>query len=210
MNNELVFYILDTETTGLNIVNHEIVEISIIRCKDKVQLSKIIRAKWPYNASLDALKITHKTLADLNNGISHPEAIEATEQFFADDGGTPNHRVIIAHNSPFDRKFLFKMWERENKIFPANLWLDSIQLMREYAKNCGIIKPKVNLTASLEMLKIASKDRMHSAMGDARNTYRLWTKLIQEHNIDYLPFIKKIPQVEEEENLNELLDNEDC
>lgn len=207
--NELIFYILDTETTGLSVQNHEIIEISAIRCNDKVQFSRTIRAKFPKNASLDALRITGKSFNDLYKGVSHSDTINDLEKFFETDNGTAEHRVIIAHNSPFDRKFIHAMYDKEDKIFPANLWIDSIQLVREFAKKQGIIKPRVNLEASLGMLKIATVDKLHSASGDTRATYRLWIKLIKEHNIDYLPFIKRFPHKEIEEDLTDLANEED-
>lgn len=203
------FYILDTESTGLSLELHEIVEISIIRCSNKMQINRTIKAERPRNASMDALKITGKTINDLYHGISRNEAIQDVENFFALDGKTPEHRAIVAHNAfNFDMKFIHRMWEKENKYFPANLWLDTIPMVREYAKKTGIIKPKVNLAASLDMLKIATNQRMHSAKGDSRATFYLWQKLLDE-GIDYLPLLKRAPHAPEEENdlMSEMYDD---
>lgn len=67
--NGINFYILDTETTGLSTKLHDVIEISIIRCSDKNQMTKNIKADNPKNASLEALKVNGKSISDLYNRI---------------------------------------------------------------------------------------------------------------------------------------------
>jgi DNA polymerase III epsilon subunit-like protein len=187
---EIIYYVLDLETTGLSAKDHEINEISIIRVKDKVQLTKHVRCEYPERASFDALRITNKTIADLDNGISKEEAISIVEKFFQQDGLSPEFRCIIGHNIiAFDKKMLFALWEKCGKEFPAHLWMDTMHMTKQHAKNAGIVKPKVNLQASCDMLQIKKVAGMHNAKSDTRNCYLLWEKL-KESNIDYLPFIK--------------------
>ena len=57
------YYVIDTETTGLKSNYHEMTEIGIIRCSDRVQLWRQIKCFYPERASLDALEITKKKLA---------------------------------------------------------------------------------------------------------------------------------------------------
>lgn len=189
------YWILDTETTGLDATRQEVVEIGVIRVETKVQLWKNIKAEYPERSSWDALKICNKTLADLEKGDTKEQVIEVCEKFFSEDGLTPAHRCIIAHNASFDRKFLHALWGKVNKEFPAMLWVDSIQLVRAYAKKMGIVKPKVNLAASCDLLQVKKFANAHSAKSDTRNTYLLWKALTETHNIDPLPFIKTIPHI---------------
>lgn len=204
---EIVYYVLDLESTGLSAKDHEVNEISIIRVKDKVQLTKQVRCEYPERASFDALKITGKTLQDLENGISKEDAVAIVEKFFNQDGLTPNFRCIVGHNViSFDKKMLFALWEKCGKEFPAHLWLDTMHLTRQFAKNAGIVKPKVNLQASCDMMQIKKVAGMHNAKSDTRNTYLLWEKL-KESDIDYLPFIKTFvhkTNSSEEETLEDL------
>ena len=51
----IVYYVIDTETTGLRQNYHEMTEIGIIRAVDRVQLWKPIKCENPQNASFDAL-----------------------------------------------------------------------------------------------------------------------------------------------------------
>lgn len=186
----LLFYVIDTETTGLKANYHEMTEIGIIRCTDRVQLWRQIKCEWPERANFDALAITKKTLADLERGADRSTIVDECERFFNEDGATPAHRCIIAHNAPFDRKFLHALWEQVGREFPANLWLDTMSLTRDYAKKIGLVKPKVNLHASLDILGIKKISEAHNAKVDSRNTYLLHRNLIDVQKIDYLPFVK--------------------
>ena len=128
------YYVIDTETTGTG-NQHEIVEISIIRCSDKVQMTRFIKADFPERASLDALAITGKTIEDLRNGIPKEEAVAQIEEFFNLDNSSPECRCIVAHNASFDQRFLHNLWDRCGKKFPANMFLDTMQLTRIAAKS---------------------------------------------------------------------------
>lgn len=189
------YYTIDTETTGLSIEAHEIVEISVIRCSDKVQISRTIKAEKPYLASLDALAITNKTIEDLKKGISKEQAVADIHNFFTLDNLTPAHRCLIGHNVSFDRRFLHCLWSKLKLNFPCDLWMDTMAMTRTHAKNNGIIKPRVDLDSSISLLSIASKGISHTAKGDARNTFLLWDKLMKT-NINHLDFIKRIPHTE--------------
>lgn len=186
----LQFYVIDTETTGLKAGYHECTEIGIIRCVDRVQLWRQIKCVYPERANFDALAITKKTMADLERGYDREAVVEECEKFFAEDGLTPAHRCIVAHNAPFDRKFLHAMWEVCGKEFPAHLWLDTMSLTREYAKQNGIIKPKVNLHASCDLVGIKKISEAHNAKVDSRNTFLLHRSLVEDKKVDYLPFVK--------------------
>jgi len=187
------YYVLDCETTGLSVSQHEMVEISIIRCEDKVQMTRHIVAEFPERASLDALAITNKSLADLRVGSSKEEVVAECEEFFNQDGLTPGHRCIIAHNYSFDQRFLHALWDKCGKKFPANMFLDTIALTKLAAKQQGIVKPKTNLQAACDLFGIKKTATHHTAKMDTRNTYFLWKKLVEEIKVDYLPLIKSVP-----------------
>ncbi len=202
------FYIIDTETTGLKSNYHEITEVGIIRYTDRVQLWRKVKCLYPERASIDALAITKKTMADLESGHEPSKVIEECEKFFSEDGLTPAHRCIVAHNAPFDRKFLHALWSQHGKSFPANLWLDTMSLTKEYAKKIGLIKPKVNLQASCDIVGIKKLSDAHNAKVDSRNAYLLHKSLIEDKKVDYLPFIKTAAhEIESEEIDLSLLDD---
>jgi DNA polymerase III epsilon subunit-like protein len=195
----LHYYVIDTETTGLKSGYHEMTEIGIIRCTDRVQLWRQIKCDYPERANFDALAITKKTMADLERGYDKMAVVEECEKFFAEDTLTPAHRCIVAHNAPFDRKFLHALWESCGKEFPAHLWLDTMSLTREFTKTSGLEaqykakglgKPKVNLHASCDIVGIKKISEAHNAKVDSRNTYLLHRDLVEVKQVNYLPFIK--------------------
>ena len=187
----IVFYVIDLETTGLKVGYHEPTEIGIIRAVDRVQLWRNIKCERPENASYDALAITKKTLVDLQNGFDLDKVVEECDRFFSEDGLTPAHRCIVGHNIfTFDKKFLHNMWEKFRKEFPAHLWLDTIPMTRHYAKQIGLVKPKVNLHAACDITGVKKLSSAHNAKTDTRNTYLLWKNLVEDKKVDYLPFVK--------------------
>lgn len=184
------FYIVDTETTGLDSAYHELNEISIIRCKDRIQLTEFVKCDYPERANFDSLAITNKTIHDLHKGNSKEIAIDRIDKFLNEDGLSPAHRCFVAHNYSFDKKFIHKFYEKVNKGCPVNLWLCTMALTKQYAKNIGLIKPKVNLHASCELVGIKKLAQAHTSKIDARNTFLLHKDLVENKKVDYLPFIK--------------------
>ncbi len=195
----LQFYIVDTETTGLNSEVHDIIQISVIRAEDKMQLSRNLKAVNPHMASPQALAITNKTHEDLLLGMDHTAAVELFDNFLKEDGLTPKHRVLIAHNAQFDRKFLQKLWANNKKELPCNMWLCTMGMMKEYIKKNGIPNEKVNLKNSMQLLKVGTSTRAHTASGDTINTFLVWEKLMQS-GVDYVNLIKSYPHSLNENN----------
>ena len=189
----LVNYIIDLETLGLSSKYHEVCEVSIIRCSDRVQLTEFIKVEYPERANYDALKVCNKTMADLEYGKPRNEVITQIDKFLNEDGLTPAHRCMVAHNSPFDLRFTHAMYESSGKVFPGNLWLCTMALTKAYAKKIGLVKPKVNLGASLDICEIKKFAGAHASKVDSRNTYLLWKDLVENKQVDYLSHIKSIP-----------------
>ena len=201
----LKFYIIDSETNGLSKAFHEIIQLSIIRTDDRKQLSRDIKCLYPERSSIDALKVTGKTLLDLEKGHSREEVVETCNKFFNEDGLTPAHRCIVGHNIfTFDKKFLFALWESVGQQFPADLWLDTLPMTRAYAKSTGIIKPKVNLQAACDLLGIKKISKAHNAIMDSRNNYLLWQNLVEDKKMDYLQFIKTAQHIISESEQEEI------
>lgn len=201
------FYILDLETNGLRCGYHEVVEFSIIRATDRVQLTRHIKCIYPERSSFDALQATGKTLKDLDIGVSKEEVITEVNGFFAKDGSNPASRCIVGHNvCAFDAKFLKEMWGSIGERFPADLYLDTQTLVKTYIKTRDLTNAKIQRTAagkvstklhaSLDLVGAKKiTQQAHTAQSDTRNTYVLWKHLIDEHKMDYLPFIKNNPHI---------------
>lgn len=198
----IVYYILDTETTGLKHDFHDVIEVSIIRFHDALQMTRNVRATKPENANYDSLRIIGKSMKDLYQGISQTEMVQEVETFLKQDNLGPAHRCIVAHNAPFDRKFVHHIWEKNKKQFPADLWLDTLTLCKQMAKKRGIVKtatgekPKFNLYAACDLFGVKKYGTAHNARDDTRNTYMLLKHFIDNKD-DFISLVKRIPHEDE-------------
>jgi DNA polymerase III epsilon subunit-like protein len=208
------FYIADTETTGLAIDVHEINQISVMRVIDQKQLSLQIKVKHPHVYNIQALEVQGITPDDLKKGIPLEEAIILIEKFLNEDGQKPANRCIIAHNAPFDRKFIHRAWDTCNKVLPADLWLCTQSFAKRYiakhrtgekiaeaqVKNgveikkdkYGALKPKFGLNNFMVGIGLVPKIGAHSAEVDVQNTVALYNWLMNS-NTEYVSLISRVP-----------------
>lgn len=188
----MIYYVIDTETTGLKAGYNEMTQISIIRCSDRVQLTKDIAIEYPERCSIEALKVIGKTIQELLKGCSKKSVVESCENFWAQDGKTPEHRCLIAHNAQFDKRFCHALWSSVGKKFPVTCWLDTMIFIKDWGKKMGVLIKKPSLQNSLNFAKIATRETLHNACSDARHVYLLW-KRGMELKIDHLHSIKRFP-----------------
>jgi DNA polymerase III epsilon subunit-like protein len=196
--NNINYYILDTETTGTKTGYHEVTQISICRCSDKLQLNKFIRPLYPERTDPNALKYTGRTMADLDKGETKLEVVNSCKKLFEMDGGTPESRCIVGHNVwAFDKRFVHRLWEDVGMNFPAFLWFDTLTFMRNYIKVRGLVKQGSSLDNSLKLLGGVPKTGAHDARVDVQNNYHLFELIKKEIlNINKselsLPYLTKI------------------
>ncbi len=191
---KIKYYIVDVETTGFSEKMHEIIEITVIRAEDKARLTKVVKAKNPRTANYASLKVTGRTYADLKKGDSRKAVVERVKSFLEEDGLTPEYRCIICHNANFDRRFLHTMFEKEKVELPVNLWLCTMAMSKEFGKKIGQPKHKVNLKSAIAMLESHKIGGEHNSSDDAKNTYFLWQKLMEE-GIEAVDHTKRIPHI---------------
>lgn len=196
----LKYYILDVETNGLSSTKHEITQISIIRYDDRKQLTKWIKIQHPEYTDQRALIATNRTYKDLFFGETKENVVKACNDFIQSDGLTNEHRCFVGHNAiNFDRRFCHALWSSVNSIFPGNIWFNSIILAKQWAKKLGIEAPKLTLAACLEFTGLKPIDSVsHEAAADARNTYLLFKKGMEE-GLDHLACVKRCPHTSSDE-----------
>ena len=195
----LEYYVIDTETTGLSADINEVIEISIVRCSNKHQLTKQIRAEHPERAHPKALEVCGKTLADIIKGDSKESVVKRCEEFWEEDGLTSEHRCLIAHNAPFDKRFCHALWQKVGRVFPVVCWLDTIKLTKEWVKKAGVRQESFKLSSALKFAGITPMTGEHEAGADARNTYLLW-KRAMDNKVNHLQAITRYPHLFEPPN----------
>jgi DNA polymerase III alpha subunit (gram-positive type) len=188
----LEYYVIDTETTGLKAGFHEVIEISIIRCKDRHQLTKQIKAEHPERADSRALEVCKKSLFEITQGDDKEYVVDRCEEFWNEDGLTPEHRCLIAHNANFDKRFCHALWQSVGKTFSVVCWLDTVKFTKDWAKKKGVYQKSFTLEKSLKFADITPLPGKHAAGADARNTYLLWKKGMDQ-GVQHLSAIKRWP-----------------
>lgn len=178
---DINYYILDTETTGTRNGYHEVTQISICRCTDKLQLNKFIRPLYPERTDPRALQYTGRTMADLDKGDTKLEVVNSCNKLFEMDGSTPEGRCIVGHNVwAFDKRFVHQLWEDVGMNFPASLWFDTLTFTRKYIKERGMIKQAASLDNALRLLGGLPKIGSHDAKIDVQNNYSLFELIKKE------------------------------
>lgn len=193
MSNELLFYVADTETTSLTPKAGEVSQITVLRHKDRVVLNKYIKIEHPEWVQEQALRATGRCWSDLEKGDPKEKVVEIVDNFFAQDGSDPEHRVIVGHNIiRFDSRFLQALWGKCNKEFPAYLFLDTLPWCKSTAAAKGIESKSFKLDTVLDLFQIQRvKGASHEASVDTKNNYLLFEKLKKE-GVSYLPHMKRI------------------
>lgn len=195
------YYVLDTETTGLKAGYNEIIQLSIIRQEDDFQANVNINPDFLDRISGDVLRIVNKTKYEIKKGIDKKDAVDYIDNVFSRDGLSSKKRCIIAHNASFDMRFCHALWASVGKQFPADLWLCSLALSKEYSNSIGIdkfaksqnqLKPKYGLNFCLDAVGLEPIEGQHNAIIDTENTNRL-VKFLMQQNINHVPLIKNNP-----------------
>jgi len=173
-------FIIDTETTGLNIEIHEIHEISILDTRDSRQLNIDVKVENITSISPEILVMTDKR--DFRSGLEKIDAILMCNNFIKDS----DSKIMLAHNASFDRKRLEKMWKRNYFEFPADKWIDTIPIIKEYVSKNKIemvgktkktCKPSFRLESCIDTFNIEKPGALHSAKTDVKCLYGILKKI---------------------------------
>lgn len=185
---ETRFVVLDTETTGFDYENDQILCIGalvlqngIINIQDSFE---IYLEQDHYDKSTAQI---HGILKDLL--VKRPTELEALQQFLDFLGDS----IIIAHHTIFDVTMINKALERNGLPHLTNKTLDTAYLYKKTLIQSHLFERKDHYTLDdlADKFDISKKDR-HTALGDAYITA-----------IAFLKIVKKLKE-KKEINLNQL------
>ena len=165
---------IDIETTGINVLKHEIIEIGcVLTDKDLNIMGEFefkIKPKLIENADPVALKVNHYNEKDWQNALGEKEALEILLE-------KVKGCTMVGQNVAFDAGFLDYVFSKNNLENTMHYHkLDTISIawakmhddedvehfsLREMCKRFDIIN-----------------ENPHSALSDARATYELYKKLM--------------------------------
>lgn len=115
-------YVLDTETSGLDFVKNDVIELSIKRIIDGSQKTWFLK---PFNIEAieeSALRINGHKLEDLKHEtkfgretyLDPHQVIIDVENWLMEDNVTAEFRCMVGHNCYFDKNMLEQLWNKCN------------------------------------------------------------------------------------------------
>ncbi len=168
----LVF--IDTETTGLDVIIHEIIEIGGVITTPDLEVIEAFEIKIKperiENANPTALKINHYNEKDWEGAITLREAIKILAEKVKDC-------IMVGQNVAFDSGFIEHAFSRmsiDNTMHYHKLDTISIAWAKMHKQ------PDLEHFSLREMcLRFGIENaKPHSALSDARATYELYKKLM--------------------------------
>ena len=168
------FAFVDIETTGLNLIRHEIVEIGCVIADRNLKVIKEFELKIKperiENADPVALKVNHYNDQDWKSALPLPKAMKIFSEKVKDC-------IMVGHNIAFDAGFLEYAFNQTKMINTMHYHkLDTVSVA--WAKFHD--NPKIEHFSLREMGERfgIKNERAHSALSDARATYELYKKLM--------------------------------
>lgn len=195
MNNILLF--LDTETTGLSLAKAEIIQIAAIAVYNGEWAGTINLSCQPFsydNIDLEALGVCNIPLSTLK---TFDLPVSAFNKFVTGltkirNRISPDIKFkVIAHNAPFDKKFLQKWWkncsDNADVKFPLlsnyleDEWIDSVVIARELLQKNIINSDGAKLENLASYYSVEYDGRgAHDALSDTKVLQQVFGKLIDD------------------------------
>lgn len=162
------FVVIDLETTGLEWYECEIIEIGAIKydnCEESDRFHSYIKPVASVPSRITQITgITNEMLTDAPDLKS---VLPELQEFLSD-------YVLVAHNAPFDMKFLQNSFDNALNTELDNEVIDTLPLARQYLKQLGSHK--------LEVIKrhFGLEFGSHNAMDDCSTTAKLYTYCLEQ------------------------------
>ncbi len=172
--NDLIFVVLDTETTGFSFEDDRILSIGAVKIKNES-----ISVQEVFDIYLEQEKFNKETVhvhGLLKNGQRECiSEILALEKFLA----YVRDAVIVAHHAGFDMGMLNTALVRHGLPKLKNIVLDTGVIYKKTLITSYLVQPKSHYTLDelAEKFSISRKDR-HTALGDAYITAVAFLKII--------------------------------
>jgi DNA polymerase III epsilon subunit-like protein len=200
MDSGYIIYVIDTETTGIDPVEHDVIEISAARftlgntnIDQKTWLLKALNPASITERALEVNKhkradITHQTAYGRKHYLEPADVILDIEQWFMDDDESSMDRIFAGQNVMFDVRMLLNLWRKvdSSDTFPfdidsvsrGNRIIDTKQLALIVDICTGHRRQYYNLGTLVKFFG-AKKAKAHTAAGDVQMTTDLFMKILE-------------------------------
>ncbi len=186
----LQIYIVDCETTGLDAIKNDPIEISIYRLADGSQNTWFLKPFNPDNIDAAAIRINGYNMDDLR-GITKQgrdkylpadKQLVSIENWLNDDNCSATNRMLVGQNIEFDKAMLQELWKKCNSYetfpFSERYKLDTMQieLYMDYCK--GKFAEGYSLNALGKRYSVKN-EKAHTASEDVKTTVGIFAKQVE-------------------------------
>ncbi len=202
-----IIYVIDTETTGMDHITCDVVELSMARFElhdpeSVEQKTWLAKALNPSAIEEKALEVNGHKREDVlcltkfgkENYKMPDEVISEVESWVMDDNRSIDNRIVVGQNPEFDMLFLKEFWRKGGSpdTFPFSSGrnstaIDTIMIARLIDLCTGTPRKYYNLSSLVKDFGI-SKKQAHTAAGDVGMTKDLFVKML-------VPLLKTIVEV---------------
>lgn len=175
--------VFDTETTGLDTLNDDVIQIAAVRIREGKKAGEVdiyINTDKDISATQKVHKITREKLD--SDGVSHKDGIQQFIDFCGENS------ILVAHNLNYDFNILTQNYKRhvsEGLAFADVLggkenFFDSLTFVRQiYPKSKNKDLKNYKLETLLDYLKLEGENN-HNALFDTRATANLVIRLLKD------------------------------
>ena len=177
----LVF--VDVETTGLNPVDHEIIEYAIITEYPEGLVTEVACKVHP-----EHIETAHPKALEVNGYTSEKWCLagaQSQKEAAIDIGLHLKFAAVVGHNIPFDMSFFQETLKREGvTISIGHLNVDTMTLAYEHLVPLGL--QNMSLKGICEFIGIQPEPDTHEALNGARKCREVYHRLARATWLDRL------------------------
>lgn len=198
----MIITFIDTETTGLDLFRHEVIDIAALQISvsgnSHIEISRFesnIKPKKIEEASEIALKINGYTNKKWKEALPAASVLPLIRSY------VETSEVVVGQNLIFDYRFINKMFDGEETDRPKWPKYIDTKWMADQLVHEGKLK-RSSLDFLCEHYKIPVIGRAHTALTDVLRTYELYKELSKQTEIVYLNFDKPYDPYENRNDKN--------
>jgi DNA polymerase III epsilon subunit-like protein len=183
-------YVCDTETTGIDPLKNEPIEISLYRLKTDEQKTWQLKPLNFDTIQADALRVNGHLLEDLK-GLTKEgreryetpnKVLVDIENWLMEDGERSENRVLVGQNITFDRAMLLHLWNKCNSPgtfpFSPKYGMDTMQV-ELFLNLCSDKEADGYSLKNLTKKYGVHNSKAHSAEADTKATVEVFRKQIE-------------------------------
>lgn len=186
----MIITFIDTETTGLDLFKHEVIDIAALQLSwlgdSFIEISRFeskIKPKKIKDASEVALKINGYTKKKWKEAVDCETFLPLIKAYIE------TSEVVIGQNLVFDYRFINKMFEsNENEKPKWPKYIDTKWMADQLVHDKKLKRSSLDFLC--EHYNIPVIGRAHTAMTDVLRTFELFKTLCKECEVSYLSFEK--------------------